>query len=200
MISYIKGKIKEINSDSIILENNNIGFEVYVCENYISKFSIGDEKSFWTYLSFNMYDGFKIYGFISKEEFEIFKMLLSSIPNTGPKKAMEYLNKITKSINDFKTAIANQDSNILKNLFGFSTKTSQKILFSLKDKISIYSTNLQNDSYDYSSYETVVNALVSLGYKANQAKEAFYNVIEENRGKELSIEEIIKLSLKKLNL
>jgi len=199
MISYIKGRIISINSNSLIVENNGIGYEVYICEGHIGSFSIGDEKTFWIYSTFSMYDGFKLYGFVSKEELEIFKMLLSSIPNTGPKKAMEYLNKIIKSIDDFKMAVLNQDGKILKNLFGFTTKTAQKILFSLKDKIGEYSNDLPATSKDYSNYETVVSALVSLGYKASQAKDAIEMVMDENRAKTLSIEEMIKLSLKKLN-
>jgi Holliday junction resolvasome RuvABC DNA-binding subunit len=69
----------------------------------------------------------------------------------------------------------------------------------LKDKIGEYSKDLTATPKDYSNYETVVSALVSLGYKAGQAKDAIEMVMDENRGKTLSIEEMIKLSLKKLN-
>ena len=198
MISYIKGKIIKIDEESVTIENNGIGYDIYLCENHIKRFIEGCEAFFWVYQTFSIYDGFKLYGFISKDELEVFKILLS-IPNTGPKKAIEYLNKIVRSIDDFKLAIINQDQKMLKNLFGFTPKTSQKIIFSLKDKISAQVSKSFSQMDKYSNYETAINALVSLGYKLSQAKQAIDDIIYENKGKDISIEEIIKLSLKKLS-
>jgi Holliday junction DNA helicase RuvA len=202
MIAYIKGKIIEIDSSKIIIETSGVGYEVFVCENDISKISANDEAELYISTSFSMYEGEKLYGFLSAEEKEIFELLENFIPNTGAKKAMEYLNKILKSVSDFKKAILNEDEKMLKNLFGFTPKTSQKLIVSLKDKIDKLSVDGEEKykSPAFSSfYETALNALIGLGYKSGESRSALVMVMEENTDKNLKLEDIIKLSLKKLS-
>ncbi len=199
MISYIKGKVVDIESNKIIIENNNIGYELFLCENSIYRLKKGEVFEFFVYTSFSMYDGFKLYGFIEKTHLDIFNLLISSIPNTGSKKAMEYLNKIIKSPSEFKKAILTRDYKTLKNLFGFTSKTSEKLILALKDKINELSYDIK-DSKERSittNYETVINALVSLGYKVSEAKEALNETLIEIEG-EKTIEELIKLTLRKI--
>ncbi|MBP7796088.1 MAG: Holliday junction branch migration protein RuvA [Elusimicrobiales bacterium] len=202
MIAYIKGKVIELGSSKIIIETSGIGYEVFLCENDISKISAGAQTELYISTSFSMYEGEKLYGFLSAEEKEIFELLENFIPNTGAKKAMEYLNKILKSVSDFKKAILNEDEKMLKNLFGFTPKTSKKLIVSLKDKIDglrISDKERYTSPVFSSYYETALNALIGLGYKSGESRAALAMVMEENTDKNIKIEDVIKLSLKKLS-
>lgn len=202
MISYIKGRVIEISDDSLVVESGGVGYRIYSCESIIAAVKESEIVEFFIYSSFSMYDGFKLYGFKDKKHMEIFELLLNSIPNTGARKAIDYLNKILKSTSDFKKAVLNKDIKLLKNLFGFTTKTSEKIIMSLKDKMDKFEVN-EREKYQTSvfssQYETVINALVSLGYKSSDSREALNSVIEENNGKNMTLEELIKFSLRKIS-
>lgn len=200
MISYIKGRVISINENVLTIETSGIGYDIVVCENSIYNFHIDSIVELFIYSSFNQYDGSKLYGFKTLEEKKLFELLINSIPDTGPKKALDYLNKILKSINDFKKAIAINDIKILKNIFGFTPKTAQKLIDSLKDKIKdIDISDKQRYNYSIASnYDTVINALVGLGYKVSDSKNVLNDVILELGNKNIKIEELIKLCLKKL--
>lgn len=204
MISYIKGRVIEVDNaaESIIVRVNDVGYELYVGQSILNSIKKDEIYEFFVYSSFSMYEGFKFYGFKDRKQLEIFKLFLNSIPNTGARKAMEYLNKILKSPSDFKKAIINRDIKLLKNLFGFTPKTSEKLIISLKDKELDFNENEKEDYTQYLSgnyYETVLNALINLGYKSSQANYVIKEVIQEIRGKKITIEDMIKLSLKKLS-
>jgi len=202
MISYIKGKVIQSDESSVIVENSGIGYEIYLCESLIATLQKGEIYEFFIYSSYTMYDGFRLYGFTDRKQLEIFKLLQGSIPNTGAKKALEYLNKILKSISDFKKAITTQDTKLLKNMFGFTPKTSEKIIMALKDKMDKFETG-KEEKYKAAAYslyyDTALNALISLGYKASESKDAINSVIDENKDRSLTAEDIIKLSLKKIS-
>ncbi|MEF3280209.1 MAG: hypothetical protein K6357_04500 [Elusimicrobiota bacterium] len=202
MISYLKGKVINISGNNVLVENNGIGWEIFLCDFDISKISINSICEFYIHNSFSPYEGGKMYGFLSLSEKVIFNLLCDSVPDTGAKKAMDYLNKILKSVSDFKKAIKTQDIKTLKNLFGFTPKTAQKIIDSLKDKVDRLETEEQS-KYSFTvfskHYETAINALVGLGYKLSDARMAVNTVGEEFKDKNINIEDLIKLSLKKLS-
>lgn len=199
MIGYIKGKIIEINKDFVILENSGIGYEISMTSNDISRLKEGDIVEIFLINSFSMYDGNKLYGFLAREDKELFKLIKDTIPNTGNLKALDYLNKIQKSVDEFKKAVVKGDEKMLKNIFGFTQKTARKIIDFLKDKIKCeVSNDLKTVSYS-NLYETAYNALINLGYKSLDAKTVVSEVISENTQKNITLEEIIKLSLKKLS-
>lgn len=202
MIAYIKGKILEIKEDRIIIENNGVGYEVFLCENHLKNLKAGNTLELFISSSFSMYEGLKLYGFTTSEEKDIFELLKTSIPNTGAKKAMDYLNKILKSTTDFKNAVITQNTKLLKTIFGFTPKTADRLIQSLKDKID--KLNFSEEEKLISNiiskeYDTALNALVNLGFKATDAKLALNEVLEENRGKKLTLEDLIKYSLSKLS-
>lgn len=200
MIAYIRGRVLDISKDYIILENSGIGYEIIMTKNDISKIKTGDILEIFLLNSFSMYEGNKMYGFLSKEDKELFELIKITIPNTGNSKALDYLNKIQKSVNEFKKAVIKGDEKILKNIFGFTSKTSRKIIDFLRDRIKddIDMKDLKTVSYS-NFYDMAYNALINLGYKSVEAKTAVSEVISENSQKNITLEEIIKLSLKKLS-
>ncbi len=111
---------------------------------------------------------------------------------------MEYIDKISKSFADFKIAIISKNLSTLNEIFGFTKKTSDKLITALKDKIS--TVNVLSEEKQTST-KTIKNTMVSeaiaglitLGYKMQQAKIAVTNVYERNEN--ITLEDLIRKSL-----
>ena len=199
MISYIKGKVISINQNTITLETSGIGYEITMTESDASKLRLGEVVEIHIVTSFSMYDGIRLYGFVNEDDKKLFNLIKDTLPNTGNAKTMDYLNKIQKSVSEFKRSVIRGDERTLKNVFGFTSKTSRKIIDFLQDKIK------NEDHYDITSqsyfhhYETALNALVNLGYRTSEVKDAISEILYQNREKGITLEDLIKLCIKKLS-
>lgn len=199
MISYLKGKVISIDDTTITLENSGIGYEITMTENDAGKLKVGETVEIYVINSFSMYEGMRLYGFLSNDDKKLFELIKKTIPNTGNSKTMEYLNKIQRSVSDFKKAVIKGDEKVLKQIFGFSPKASKNIISFLRDKIKD-ETEGESLSQSYLNYyDAAVNALVNLGYKTTEARNAVSEVLSENREKRITLEEVVKLSLRKLS-
>lgn len=202
MIAILRGKIIDVKEDYVIIDNFGIGYEVLMTENDLNSLKKGEEVELFIYTSYSMYEGIKLYGFRNQSNRRIFEIIKSEIPNTGNQKAMDYLNKIQKSVSQFYNAVEKKDEKMLKNIFGFTPKTAKKIIDFLHDKISLIGQDSgfkETSSLNGLVYENAVNALVNLGYRVSEAKAALGEVISENRDKNITLEDMIKYSLKKLS-
>ncbi len=202
MISYIKGKLTEVDDGIIVVENNGIGFNIHVPATVISSFSsIGDEVKVYTYLQIRE-DAHSLFGFLSRDDLNIFKMLIN-VNGIGPKGALAILSTI--SPDDLRFAILSDDAKLISTAPGIGSKTAQKLILELKDKIKLEET-FESYSKSVNTVKTddilvakneAVEALVSLGYGSTEAMKAVRDV--ENAD-ELDSEEILKRALKKLAL
>lgn len=202
MISYIKGKLTEAEDGIIVVENNGIGFNIHVPATVISSFSsIGDEVKVYTYLQIRE-DAHSLFGFLSRDDLNIFKMLIN-VNGIGPKGALAILSTI--SPDDLRFAILSDDARLISTAPGIGSKTAQKLILELKDKIKLEET-FESYSKSVNTVKTddvliakneAVEALVSLGYGSAEAMKAVRDV--ENAD-ELDSEEILKRALKKLAL
>lgn len=199
MIDFISGTLAYKTLSTAVIETAGIGYAVSITADTFNKLP-ADGKSAKLYIveSAGMYGGvISYYGFISREERDMFNLLKDEVPSTGAKKAMEYLDKISKSFADFKSAVIKRDVSMLSGIFGFTKKTAEKLVAALKDKIVNVSVN---DSAKWSNITVgsipseAVAALVSLGYKEIDAREAVNKITAD--GKDLSVEQIITESLK----
>lgn len=202
MISYIKGKLTEVEDGIIVVENNGIGFNIHVPATVISSFSsIGDEVKVYTYLQIRE-DAHSLFGFLSRDDLNIFKMLIN-VNGIGPKGALAILSTI--SPDDLRFAILSDDAKLISTAPGIGSKTAQKLILELKDKIKLeetfesYSKSVNTVKMDdvLVAKNEAVEALVSLGYGSTEAMKAVRDV--ENAD-ELDSEEILKRALKKLAL
>lgn len=202
MISYIKGKLTEVEDGIIVVENNGIGFNIHVPATVISSFSsIGDEVKVYTYLQIRE-DAHSLFGFLSRDDLNIFRMLIN-VNGIGPKGALAILSTI--SPDDLRFAILSDDARLISTAPGIGSKTAQKLILELKDKIKLEET-FESYSKSVNTVKTddvliakneAVEALVSLGYGSAEAMKAVRDV--ENAD-ELDSEEILKRALKKLAL
>jgi len=202
MIEHLRGIIDRRNIDSVIVEAAGIGYRVFTPVSSADKMpASGREVKLYIVESTAMYGGSTtLYGFLTEEERNIFLLLKESVPGAGAKKAMEYLDKITKSLPDFRRVILAKDTVSLTGLFGFTKKTAEKLVSSLKDRIGEISISGKEkwvkDTFGSVEAEAVAG-LVSLGYRENQSRDAVAKAIESGAG-EGSVEEIIMTALRSL--
>ncbi|KJS21178.1 MAG: hypothetical protein VR72_11895 [Clostridiaceae bacterium BRH_c20a] len=167
MIAYIKGKILKKNATSLIMENNGLGYEIYVPANSFYKYRDGEEIELVTYLHIRE-DLIQLYGFSGWDEKEIF-LLLINVSGVGPKGALAILSHV--SIEELKAAIVTEDINVLTKLPGIGKKTAQRLIIELKDKIPKTIYNFEEvKSESTITGNAILAALVSLGYQPLEVK------------------------------
>ena len=200
MIAYLRGRVVIKNAESAVIETSGVGYEVFFCEPSLD--SLGNEGSpaeAFIAESISMYGGTALYGFLSREEQQLFDLLRDAVPNTGAKKAMDYLGKAVKSLPDFTRAVAARDPKPLTAIFGFTAKTAEKLIVSLKDKLP--ASGLGGPSGAFSapagSYIQAMSALTALGFRAGEARSALEEAAAE-AGPLADAEAIIRLALKRL--
>ena len=201
MIAYLKGESLEVKEDGAIILCGGVGYEVNLAHSSALELTAGTEAAFYVAESISPYDGTVLYGFLTKEDKDLWYLFKTAIPNTGPKQAMEFLNKALRSVADFHNAIIKRDPKILTGIFGFTAKTAEKLINSLKDKMD--AITVQGESkikvLDESPYLSgVMEALGALGYSAAEARRAMEKLQTEGINPNDKIENIIKEALRVL--
>jgi len=200
MLSYIIGEVAEISADTIVIENNGIGFNIKTSAMTIDSLPpVGDMVRIYTYLHVRE-DAMQIFGFLSKDELEVFKLLLN-VNGIGPKGALGILSAI--STDDLRFAVLSDDVNLIKSCPGVGAKTAQKLIIELKDKLrledafemAVNNNNKKNTVQDNTVIvmNEAVEALVSLGYSSKDAIAAVKKVENiQNKNSEQILKEALK--------
>lgn len=194
MISYIIGHIRDINEDSLVIENNNMGYIVFSSLATLANIEINNEYKIYTSMQVRE-DDISLYGFFTNDELEMFT-LLTSVSTIGPKTALGMLSSI--SVNEIKTAILNNDIDKLTVAKGIGKKSASRIILELVDKVKKmdFVDTKAHDKKEVVSedFDVAKEALVNLGYQKNDIE----RVLLELKDTELSLEGLIKESLKRL--
>lgn len=194
MFDFIIGDIVSTDNEYVVIQNNGIGYRVFVSSNTMMGLQLG-KKDQMLYTEFHVRDdGFFLYGFVTKEELDMFNSLLR-VSKIGAKTALGILS--TLSPKKIKIAIVNKDLDILCQAPGIGKKTAERIVFELKDKIDI---NIDlNDLDDIvvkpNSYDEALAGLMSLGYSRYEVENAIRKLDLSN----MNVEDIIREGLKKLS-
>ena len=200
MYAYIKGTYMSRKNDSIIIECNQIGYEIRVASTIMEQLpSFHEEVKIYTYLHVRE-DAQLLYGFLTEDEKEIFQLLIG-VSGIGPKGALAILSVL--SCEELKFAVLAGDVKAISKAPGVGSKTAQRLLIELKDKIDFESTISDSlstgDSYtgneSGSSKNEAIAALVSLGYSPLEATKSVQQVHLES---DASVEDYIKQALKQL--
>lgn len=198
MISYISGIYAGHSADAVIIECGGIGFCIRVPETVLSRLPAKNSAfKLYTYLHVKE-DAMQLYGFLSREEQEMFELLLG-VSGIGPKGALAILSSL--SLDTLRFAIYAQDAKTISKAQGIGLKTAQKMILELKDKISLSDT-LGEQASEVSAVHTkesvnraeAIEALTALGFSASEAVKAVSSVKDIET---LSTEAIIKAALKK---
>lgn len=204
MISFIKGKLVHIYENVIIVENNGIGYEVFVPVSVIGNMPlVGSEVMIYTYMHVRE-DALQLFGFLDRDTLEIFKLLIT-VSGIGPKGAIGVLG--TLSADDIRYAVMAEDAKTIAKAPGIGAKTASKVVIELKDKLKMRDVaenisseidgqqSIFDDGGSKQAVSDAIEALVSLGYSATEATKA---VRKADAGDDVTVEELLKLSLKYL--
>jgi holliday junction DNA helicase ruvA len=193
MIDYIKGKIVELSPAHAVVEVSDIGYHVNISLATYSELNGKDNTKIFVYEVIRE-DSHTLFGFFGRQERQLF-LLLISVSGVGANTARVILSSI--AIDDLQSAIQTGNASILKSVKGIGSKTAERIIVDLKDKVSkIEISTVDKPVVDNVLTDEAVAALVMLGFSQMPAQKAVRKVIEINP--QLTIEQVIKQSLKLL--
>lgn len=171
MISYLKGNISYKLKNKIIVDVNNVGYCVFVSDNFLNDLKVGQENEIFTFQHVKE-DALDLYGFKTLEELDFFELLIS-ISGIGPKSALSVL--AVAQISDIKESIIRGDSGLLTKVSGIGKRIAERVVLELKDKLLKI-----GGSYDLSISSSLsadeIDALMALGYTVLEAREALNKV------------------------
>lgn len=203
MYSYIKGELAEVNTDHIVIDVGGIGYMIYIPAqslNYLP--GIGEMLKVHTYL-YMREDAMILYGFLTKDDLEMFKLLIT-VSGIGPKGGLAVLS--TLNSDDLRFAVLSGDSKAISKAPGIGSKTAQRVIIDLKDKLSLedaFEKKLEheNEKINVSSNSQVKNdavmALNALGYSSTESLKAVSKVEITD---DMDVEDVLKAALKHMSL
>ncbi len=196
MYAYIKGTLEEKTNTFIVVENNGIGYKIFMSESAIQKLGERGEKiKIHTYY-YVKEDNISLYGFLTNEELKMFELLLT-VSGIGAKSAIVILSNITPS--SFALAVITDDVAKIKQIPGIGAKTAQRIILELKDKLkTTEAIEAKSEQVEIVSnkenIEEAISALIILGYSKKEIEKSFEKVDLS----QMTTEEIIRTGLKYL--
>lgn len=187
MIDFICGDIVSVFDDSLVVENNGIGYCLTVPSNSLKNFSLGQKAQLFTYLQVKQ-DGIALFGFSSQEERSMFLRLIT-VSGVGPKMAATIMGGI--KLKDLAMAIVNRDSQTLTSVKGLGKKLSERIILELNEKIT--GLELGQAVSGGGVAEEAVGVLHTLGVSASNAAERVKQAVS---GGAETVEQILDYALK----
>ena len=194
MIGFVEGIIEYIDVDKIVVNNNGVGYNVFMPASQIDTLNVDETVRVFTYLNVRE-DAMQLFGFLTRDDLEVFKLLIT-VNGIGPKGGLAVLSTITTD--DLRVAVISEDAKAISKAPGIGAKTAQKVIIELKDKLNLedvlepkLDANFQVN--DNNSMSEAVMALVALGYSQADAYRAVKSI-----GNIEDLENVIKMALKKI--
>ncbi|HTL46501.1 MAG TPA: Holliday junction branch migration protein RuvA [Verrucomicrobiae bacterium] len=200
MYQYLQGTLVEKSPVAAVIDVNGVGYLVQVpVSTYSGLPALGAQVRLLAHLVIRE-DAHQIYGFLTEDERELFRMLIA-VSGIGPKSAMTVLSGIP--IDELKQAIASGDLNVLTAIPGIGKKTAERLIVELKEKLVAAkvlgkSPVTAGRPGQGQIIEDSLQALVSLGYRKSDAKNAVEKTLKERPGADFSVEDLIRMSLKNI--
>lgn len=193
MITHIRGKLIEKNPTYAVIEANGVGYFLNISLSTYSQIPDAEAAFLYTHLSIKE-DAHTLYGFSSKIEREIFRLLIS-VSGVGPSIARTMLSSM--STEEIQHAIASGNVALIQSVKGIGTKTAQRVLIDLRDKIvSTYALEEVSTIESNTNKKEALSALEVLGFNKKQAEKVIDKIVKEDAN--ASVEVLIKKALKNL--
>lgn len=197
MISHVEGILDYKSTDLVVIDVGGVGYEVHVPSHIFDLLpEEGERFRLFTHTNFREEDGTSLYGFMSREDREFFRLLIT-VSGIGPKVALSIMSDITST--DLSEAIVTEDLKRLTQVNGIGKKTAQRLVLELKDKvaeISLLRHEKKPEAEDAASRDAA-EALVALGYSRQESAAAVTKAREASPAA-AKVEELIKASLRYL--
>lgn len=187
MIAHLSGTVLSTKNSYIVLDVHGVGYRVYCPQRILRELKTSDEISLHTHLAVRE-DAMDLFGFPTQDELELFTLLIG-VNGIGPRSALGIIG--LESIDKLLGAIARGDIAYLTKVSGVGKKSAEKIVLELRDKVGIFDiANIEDFRHED---EDVLEALKTLGYRADEAREALHLVPEEIKEQGEIIREALKL-------
>jgi Holliday junction DNA helicase RuvA len=199
MITFLHGKLIEALPTQVTVDVNGIGYEALIPLSSFDKLPLpGQSIKLLTQLVVRE-DAHTLYGFMTSEERDLFRLLIHTVSGIGPKTALNVLSGI--SVTAFRGAVANGDLKSLSKISGVGKKTAERIVVELKDKIGMAgaweaASAKHGLSVDEQRINDAVLALVALGFKQIEAHDSI-RAAQAVLGTQATVEELVRACLKK---
>ena len=195
MIDFLKGNIYEVSPTNCVVEVNNVGYDLNISLNTYTEINTKKEILLFVHESIRE-DAYQLFGFSQKLERTLFRKLIS-VSGIGPSVARVMLSSMSPA--ELSSAIIAGDVNSLKTIKGIGSKTAERVILDLKDKLKL-DENMISSTLPIVSNSVVcgeaIAALVMLGYNQKQSEKVVSQIAKQNP--ELTIDKIIKQALKLL--
>ena len=193
MITHLKGKLVEKSPTNVVIEVNGTGYWVNISLTTFSQIPDNENIKLYTHLQIKE-DSHSLYGFYSKKEREIFRLLIS-VSGVGTSTARTMLSSLDPQ--QVVEAISSNNVSIVQSVKGIGSKTAQRLIIELRDKIlKIYDLDKTYVNSNNTTREEALSALEVLGINKKSSERLVDNIIKENQ--DISVEEIIKETLKNI--
>ncbi len=199
MIEYIKGGIAELSPATAIVDCNGLGYAVNISLNTYAAIQGKKECKLYIYEAIRE-DAYVLYGFASKQERELF-LLLISVSGIGGNTARMILSALSPS--ELINVISTENATLLKTVKGIGLKTAQRVIVDLKDKIKTGGMSVDGAAMgniispaNAQVQEEAVAALTMLGFAQAPSQKVVLGILKEEPN--APVEQVIKLALKRL--
>jgi Holliday junction DNA helicase RuvA len=199
MITFLHGRLVEALPTRVIVDVNGVGYEALIpLSSYDRLPQPGQPVTLLTQLVVRE-DAHTLYGFMTPEERDLFRLLIHTVSGIGPKIALNILSGI--SVTAFRGAVANSDVKALSQISGVGKKTAERMIVELKDKIGMAgaweaSSAKRGLSTDERRINDAVLALMALGFKQVEAHDSVREA-QAALGAQATVEELVRACLRK---
>lgn len=203
MIEYIRGELTELTPAQAVLEAAGIGYSLNISLNTYS--AIQGQKEVKLYVHESLVtggrdDNFTFYGFYSKQERDLYRMLIT-VSGVGANTARMILSAISPA--ELCNVIANGDERMLKSVKGIGLKTAQRIIVDLKDKIvssgiatELHVSDQPQNMVHSGIRDEAVSALTMLGFSPAPSAKVVESILKESDS--MPVEQVVKLALSRI--
>lgn len=195
MIEYIKGTLEELTPAIAVIDCNGIGYGINISLNTYSVIQNKTSTKLFIYESIRE-DAYVLYGFSSKQERELF-LLLISVSGIGGNTARMILSALSPA--ELCSVISSGNDKLLKTVKGIGLKTAQRIIVDLKDKIAVSGNETVNSeifAMQNEVHDEAISALTMLGFTQTPSQKVVAAILKEDP--DASVEKVIKIALKRL--
>lgn len=183
MIAFVRGKLAESLPNQVTVDVNGVGYQAFVPLSTFDKLPHpGTEVKLLTHYHVTERDHV-LYGFLTAEERDLFRLLIDRVSGIGPKLALAVLSGMP--VVDFKDAVIRSDLAALSRMKGVGKKTAERIVLELQDKVGVVQTwqdsktaHADHDASRQAQTDAVLG-LIALGFKQNEAQKAITDLLKQ---------------------